>query len=52
MKRSKTYREQAALLDRSRLYSPVEALVLVRQLARARFDETVELAVRDRKSVV
>jgi large subunit ribosomal protein L1 len=46
MKRSKTYREQAALLDRSRLYSPVEALVLMRQLARARFDETVELAVR------
>jgi len=46
MKRSKTYREQAELLDRSRLYTPVEALALVRQLARARFDETVELAVR------
>lgn len=46
MKHSKTYREQAALLDRNRLYSPVEALALVRQLARARFDETVELAVR------
>ncbi len=46
MKHSKTYREQLSQLDRSRLYTPIEALTLVRQLARARFDETVELAVR------
>ena len=32
-------------LDRQRLYSPVEAIDLVKSLASARFDETVELAV-------
>jgi large subunit ribosomal protein L1 len=32
--------------DRSRLYSPGEAIDLVKSLASARFDETVELAVR------
>ena len=33
-------------LDRQRLYSPVEAIDLVKSLASAKFDETVELAVR------
>src|SRR5437879_10224307 len=33
-------------LDRQRLYAPVEAIDLVKSLATARFDETVELAVR------
>jgi large subunit ribosomal protein L1 len=32
-------------LDRQRLYSPVEAIDLVKSLASAKFDETVELAV-------
>jgi len=33
-------------LDRQRLYPPVEAIDLVKSLASAKFDETVELAVR------
>src|SRR5437879_10002125 len=33
-------------LDRQRLYAPVEAIDLVKSLASAKFDETVELAVR------
>lgn len=32
--------------ERDRMYGPIEALDLVRSLASARFDETVELAVR------
>ena len=33
-------------LDREQLYSPVEAVDLVKSLATAKFDETIELAVR------
>ncbi|MDQ7793402.1 MAG: 50S ribosomal protein L1 [bacterium] len=33
-------------LDRERLYEPLEAVALLRQLSHARFDETVEVAVR------
>jgi large subunit ribosomal protein L1 len=32
--------------DRARLYSPLEALELVRSLASAKFDETIEMALR------
>ncbi|GAB6933997.1 50S ribosomal protein L1 [Calditerricola satsumensis] len=45
-KHGKAYREVAALVDRSKLYEPAEAIELVKKTARAKFDETVDLAVR------
>lgn len=46
MNRGKRYAEAVKSYDRDRLYSPPEAIDLVKSLAKARFDETVELAVR------
>ena len=46
MKRGKRYAEAIKGYDRDRLYGPVEAIELVKNLAKARFDETIELAVR------
>lgn len=43
---SKGYRAAAAKIDRERRYQLYEAIALARQTARAKFDETVELAVR------
>jgi len=42
----KSYLEKAKLVDRTRLYSPAEAMALVKQTARAKFDETVEVALK------
>ncbi|MDA8297938.1 MAG: 50S ribosomal protein L1 [Actinomycetota bacterium] len=42
----KRYLDAVKRLDREQLYSPQEAIDLVKGLATARFDETVELAVR------
>jgi len=42
----KKYKDALKRFDRTRAYPPGEALDLVRSLARARFDETVELAVK------
>lgn len=42
----KNYAEAAKLIDRAKLYDPAEALELVKQAAKAKFDETVEVAVR------
>ncbi len=42
----KRYQAAVATLDREQLYSPEEALRLVKDAASAKFDETVELAVR------
>ncbi len=42
----KVYLEQKKRLDPTRLYEPREALELVKETARARFDETVDVAVR------
>ncbi len=44
--RGKKYREAVQKLDREALYSPEEAVELVKQLATASFDETVEMSVR------
>src|SRR3954467_15266145 len=41
--RSKAYKEARAQVDREKLYSPTEAIRLVRELATAKFDETVEV---------
>ena len=44
--RGKRYTDAAKRFDRQHLHSPIEAVDLVKSLAPARFDETVELAVR------
>lgn len=45
-KRSKSYRSAAARIDRGRLYSPLAAVRLAREVASAKFDETVECHLR------
>ena len=42
----KNYVESAKLVDKSALYSPAEAMDLAVKTAKAKFDETIELAVR------
>jgi large subunit ribosomal protein L1 len=46
MAQGKKYRDALKRFDRERLHTPSEALELVRSLAKADFDETVELVVR------
>ena len=46
MKHGKHYVDSAKLVDRSKLYETEEALALVCQTAKAKFDETVELHIR------
>ncbi len=45
-KRGKKYIEAAKAMGDPRLYGPQEAIDLVKSMARAKFDETVQLAVR------
>ncbi|GMA64054.1 hypothetical protein GCM10025859_44940 [Alicyclobacillus fastidiosus] len=45
-RKSKRAQEAAKLVDREKLYDVQEALGLVKQAAKAKFDETVEIAVR------
>ncbi len=45
-KRGKKYREAAAKIDRQRLYSPEEAIRLVKETSYANFDATVEAHIR------
>ncbi len=45
-KRGKNYQDSEKLIDKNKLYDVPEALALVKQVAKAKFDETVELAVR------
>lgn len=46
MKRGKKYQEAAKAVDREKVYDPKEAFDLMSQIAFAKFDETVEVAVR------
>ncbi|MDR1851388.1 MAG: 50S ribosomal protein L1 [Propionibacteriaceae bacterium] len=46
MKHSKAYRKAAELRDPAQLYSPEEAIAIVKKGASAKFDETVEVAMR------
>lgn len=46
MAHGKKFTDAAKRFDRQRLHSPVEALELVKSVATAKFDETIELAVR------
>ena len=42
----KNYRNAVASYDRETLHTPADAVAKVKSLAKAKFDETVELAVR------
>ena len=42
----KKYKESAALIEKSKLYDPAEAVALACQTAKAKFDETIELHIR------
>jgi large subunit ribosomal protein L1 len=46
MQHGKNYRRVAATIDRSSLYSPLEAVRLARQTSTVKFDPTVEVAMR------
>lgn len=45
-KHGRKYLEATRLIDRQATYDPTQAIDLVKQAARAKFDETVEVAVR------
>jgi large subunit ribosomal protein L1 len=46
MKRSKAYRAAAEHVDRTRLYSPLEAARLAKETSTTKYDGTVEVAIR------
>ena len=46
MKKGKKYSDSMKLIDRSKQYDPEEAIALVKQTAKAKFDETVEISLR------
>lgn len=45
-KRSKAYRRSAELIDRDRLYAPLEAAKLAKETSNSKMDATVEVALR------
>ncbi len=45
-KHGRRYREAEELIDREKHYQPREAIALTKQVAKAKFDETVELHIR------
>lgn len=45
-KQGKKYQEAAKLIDKTRLYDPSEAIELVKKVATAKFDETIEAHVK------
>ncbi|ADD45590.1 50S ribosomal protein L1 [Stackebrandtia nassauensis] len=46
MKRSKNYRKSTGLVDKDKLYGPLEATKLAKETNTAKFDATVEVAMR------
>jgi large subunit ribosomal protein L1 len=46
MKHGKKYTDSKKLIDSMKLYDPEEAIELVKQTGKAKFDETIELSVR------
>jgi len=46
MSHGKNYRKVADLVDRSKLYSPLDAIKLAKQITTVKFDPTVEVAMR------
>ena len=45
-KHGKNYNNNAAKVDSAKLYTPKEAMTLVKELASAQFHETVEVSIR------
>ncbi|MEV4317659.1 50S ribosomal protein L1 [Actinocrispum sp. NPDC049592] len=45
-KHSKAYRQAAELVDKARLYSPLEAAKLAKETSKVKLDATVEVAIR------
>ena len=45
-KQGKKYSESLKLVDRTKLYDPEEAIALIPEVAKAKFDETVELHIK------
>src|SRR5688500_12809697 len=45
-KRSKAYRQASELVDKERLYTPLEAAKLAKETSKVKLDATVEVAVR------
>ena len=45
-KRGKRYQEVLKLVDKEKAYTPREAIELVKRTATAKFDETVEVALK------
>ena len=46
MNKGKKYSDSLKLIDRTKQYDPEEAIDLVKQTAKAKFDETIEISVR------
>lgn len=46
MRRSKRYKKLIASYDKGKRYDPKEAISLIKKMASAKFDETVEVAIR------
>lgn len=46
MRRGKAYKEAVSKIDKTKLYTPAEAIELVKEIATAKFDETVEVHVK------
>ena len=46
MFRGKKYQDSAKLIDRLKQYDPEEAISVVKQTAKSKFDETIEISVR------
>lgn len=46
MKRSKRYKEAFSKIDRTKLYEIEDAVKILKQVSKAKFDETVEIAMR------
>src|SRR6266702_5784663 len=46
MKRSKAYRAAADMVDKAKLYSPLEAANLAKETSKVKLDATVEVAIR------
>lgn len=46
LKQGKKYQEVAKLVEKDKLYDPEEAIALIKKMTIAKFDETVEVAVR------
>ena len=46
MKHGKKYQDSKKMIDATKLYEPEEAVALVKQISKAKFDETIELSIR------